>query len=918
MKKDGTNKDILNFINELGEKKYHVRLRPENFNEELKEIVFALNNLAEKLQLIEEPNDFIKHGANTGSWDWRLNANKFVYDYLWFEKLCLKFEESEYLFLPWEILIHPEDKPRVLEAISHCLEDKNDTLEIVYRLKHHAGHWLWVLTKGKISERDSDGKPLRFTGSNIEITELKESDVEKQSVFSAMSIGLVIQDYEGKIINFNSSALKILGLTEDQLLGRTSMDPDWRSMKEDRSPFFGEDHPAMVALKTGEAVHNVIMGIIMPQGEERWLSINANPYESAYGRRVVATFVDITEEKKLKIRNQDILDAINRTAIIAYTDTKGKILEINENFLKISGYSRNELIGADHRLINSGIHSKKFFKDMWETIKRGEVWSGVITNRNKNGENYYLKTVITPMHNYKGEIEQYLAIRFDISEQKSIETQLVEAQSIAKVGSWQFNFNTNAQVWSDEHYKIFEIENSQPQDKLYKLYREKIHPEDLKRLDLIMERAAIFGEDFVYDHRVVLDEGKRIKYVRGIGKVFKDKLGKVISISGTCQDLTDIFKLQNQLKESLEKAQIFEAVIENSIDFIGIANAQNIPIYCNPAGRKMIGIDPDQDISKVSIPDCYPEDFKDKVLNEILREMQEKGSWSGETRFRHFKTNKEFPVSDQHFMIKKSVTGEILGHATITRDLTKVKEIEEEIRRKQQELELERAKSFQSAKLASIGEVSAGIAHEINNPLSVIVGTAEILKVLAGDNDKISAKSDLLLKSAMRIDKIVKGLKKFSRYHQSSNYEVTRLNKIIEESQIIYNAKLASSGAKIYYDLVDDLELNCDAIEIEQVIINLVNNAVDAIKNLNEKWIKIQTFSEKNEVVLRVMDSGNGISVELENKFFQPFFTTKPVGEGTGLGLSVSKKIIEDHGGRIFINRNFENTCFEIVFKKVD
>jgi C4-dicarboxylate-specific signal transduction histidine kinase len=111
--------------------------------------------------------------------------------------------------------------------------------------------------------------------------------------------------------------------------------------------------------------------------------------------------------------------------------------------------------------------------------------------------------------------------------------------------------------------------------------------------------------------------------------------------------------------------------------------------------------------------------------------------------------------------------------------------------------------------------------------------------------------------------------------------------------------------------------IHCNEIEVEQVIVNLINNALDAIKTKIDKWIKISIYEEANQVVLRVMDSGKGIPEEVRQNLFDPFFTTKQTGEGTGLGLSISKGIIDEHKATITVLDNCPNTCFEIRFPQI-
>lgn len=160
------------------------------------------------------------------------------------------------------------------------------------------------------------------------------------------------------------------------------------------------------------------------------------------------------------------------------------------------------------------------------------------------------------------------------------------------------------------------------------------------------------------------------------------------------------------------------------------------------------------------------------------------------------------------------------------------------------------------------------------------------------------------------------GLKRFSRSTENDLHELLYLSDIIREVLIITEGKVKYNSVDLKLNVVSEGKIVGDFVELEQVLINLINNAADAIKNLSEKWITLNLFNDGGEVVLKIIDSGNGVPKDLQEKIFNPFFTTKPKGEGTGLGLSISKSIIERHHGKLLINSNFKNTCFELRFKK--
>jgi hypothetical protein len=231
-------------------------------------------------------------------------------------------------------------------------------------------------------------------------------------------------------------------------------------------------------------------------------------------------------------------------------------------------------------------------------------------------------------------------------------------------------------------------------------------------------------------------------------------------------------------------------------------------------------------------------------------------------------------------------------------------------------LELERAKTMQSAKLSSLGELSAGVAHEINNPLAIITGTVELLMRNTEHPRQLSERVEAIRGAAQRIAKIVKGLKTFARSDEAAVFNSHSLGTILEDALVLVGAKAKSLDTRILTDIKSDSRLTCDNLQIEQVLINLISNSIDAVKDTAEKWVKVTMFEEGNDLVVRVIDSGPGISEEVRAKLFTPFFTTKKIGEGTGLGLTISKGILDAHGATIELNAAFNNTCFEIRFKR--
>lgn len=255
----------------------------------------------------------------------------------------------------------------------------------------------------------------------------------------------------------------------------------------------------------------------------------------------------------------------------------------------------------------------------------------------------------------------------------------------------------------------------------------------------------------------------------------------------------------------------------------------------------------------------------------------------------------------------RNAFGEIVSLSGTCQDVTETVKIEET-------LNTQRIKNIQTTRLASLGEMSAGVAHEINNPLAIISGNTQLLIQDLTDSEKTLKKLNGIAKASDRISKIVYGLKKFSRMSDRTERKACLLNDIVQETLYILESKAQHQYVKLTIENKSESLVYCNQLEIEQVIINLVSNSLDAVKPLKEKWINIQIFDQSNLVVLQVHDSGSGVNLEIERKVFDPFFTTKNVGEGTGLGLSITKGILDEHSAEISLNKSFGHTCFEIKF----
>lgn len=224
-----------------------------------------------------------------------------------------------------------------------------------------------------------------------------------------------------------------------------------------------------------------------------------------------------------------------------------------------------------------------------------------------------------------------------------------------------------------------------------------------------------------------------------------------------------------------------------------------------------------------------------------------------------------------------------------------------------------------SARLAELGIFAAGIAHEINNPLAIITGNSAILEKellkLGMNSEKVSTYIQRTNNSVDRIQKIISSIKLLSRDASQDEIETHSIQQIIEDTLVYCTKKLEISQTQFRLKVSPSgLQLKCRHVEISQVLLNLVNNSIDAIDGKENKWIELDFTQNLDQIICTFTDCGSGIPLEIQEKIFVPFYTTKTVGRGTGLGLALVQSVLQKNSATIKINSNSPHTQFVITF----
>lgn len=336
-------------------------------------------------------------------------------------------------------------------------------------------------------------------------------------------------------------------------------------------------------------------------------------------------------------------------------------------------------------------------------------------------------------------------------------------------------------------------------------------------------------------------------------------------------------------------------IVNSALDGIVTADAQGNIVEFNPAAEKMFECRRKEVIGKPWTDLILAPRMRESVLanegstdpSQLIQALPKERTRSISRR----KSGEEFPIE---FTVTQTKVGDVDYYTGHIRDLTEVKKIETELHRQRDIL-------FQSEKLSALGSLLAGVAHELNNPLSIIVGRSSMLKEGATD-EKVQKSASKIHDAANRCARIVRTFLAMAR-QRPQRAEATDLNEIVDTALELLAYNLRDDNIEIELDLGKDLpETRADPDQLTQVIINLIVNAQHALNQLEQdRRIHIATryFENSDHFEILVEDNGPGIPKDVRSRIFDPFFTTKPVGSGTGLGLSVSQGMVQSHGGSL-------------------
>lgn len=472
----------------------------------------------------------------------------------------------------------------------------------------------------------------------------------------------------------------------------------------------------------------------------------------------------------------------------------------------------------------------------------------------------------------------------------------------AGIGLWELDLESKILKWDEGYGELYEI------DKGIQQYTQAewinvIYPEDRDMIFNHIQEALLGKNEINAVFRILTQKTRKIKYIKTCAyKVTKG--GGIVALVGLNWDITNESLLQMDL---LKEKKFSENILNAIPDPIFVKNEKHEVIYANTEYEKFVGMPKERFLGKDDY-DFFPEEVADFFWDKNEEVFTSNHPTENEEKVSDSRGRPRDVLTKKTPLIAANNEKILVG---VIRDITELKNMQNSL--------------IEQSKMASLGEMAAEIAHEINNPLMIAQGKTQLLidKLTKPNMDMAAFKKDLeaIETNCMRIDKIIKSLKSVSRKADRDPYEEVSVLKLIDEAFEISKERFRKKKLNLFVitdEFIDyTYTTRARPSEIVQVLVNLLNNAYDAIESQPRGWARISLTVPKNHFQIEVTDSGNEIEPEVAQRMMEPFFTTKMTGKGTGLGLSVSKQIIHSHKGDLFYDPTSANTRFVFTLPKL-
>jgi len=878
--------------------------------------------------------------AHVGYWDWNLETGEIIWSDETYRIFGFKPQERPMDIETVSGLVHPDDREALYSAVDvevaagvhpahqHRIVRPSGEVRTVQSITSK----LWSATPGDL-ENGTSGKPNRLFGTVQDITDLKRAEDARHALSRDLQeskdwleeaqrvahVGYWVWDVETNQVIWSEETYRIFGLTPrvgsmDIAIVGEMFHPD------DREAVFRTAEQAIRSGTRADSEHR----LFRPDGEMRVVHSLGYLKKNSDGRtQMFGTTQDITDRKRVEEERQTLSSALQQS---------NARLEEAQRVAHIGHYEFNPLENQvtwsaelcriwglspvngpiDMAVVFEMVHPEDreyAARAVEEILRSGTYLKYEHRIVRPDGEVRFVQVLGTVKRDASGRAYELFGTCQDITDRKLAEQTLrrsqfylSEGERLAHVGSWA---STNLGIswgddlglyWSDELYRIFGLDpkNGAPGLEQCLAY---VHPQD--RAFIAEKVKAMHEEHCICDvtHRIVRPDGE-MRYIRVVSNPVVEQ-GAFKGYIGTTIDVTEQELLTQELRR--ERAYLTDA---QSMAHIGSWVFNLIThklLRSSDENARLYGFDPSQGpISAERFFDTqHAEDapYVNAALERAVREGTD--FYLDEYRIHHTDGSIRFLRAIGH----RNASGEPGEYVGVTMDITERKRAEEE-RERLRQLEADLA---HTNRVNMMGELAAALAHEIKQPIAASITSANaLLRWLAHDPpdlERARAAADRIEQDANRAADVINSLQSFYKRGTPVKRTIVDLRDIIEEMAVLLSTEAARYSITIGAEIDKDIpELRADRVQLQQVIMNLMLNAIEAMKDIGGKLTIKSRLNSDGWLLVSISDTGVGLPEGGTEEIFDPFHSTKP--QGTGMGLTITRSIVESYGGRVWATNN--------------
>jgi PAS domain S-box-containing protein len=756
-----------------------------------------------------------------------------------------------------------------------------------------SGGFLLFMQKTAIEEA---GGPYEADGP------FEESDQHFRAAFENTSVGMVIRNLRDLSLFVNPAFERMVGYSQEELEGMRLIDIT-----------HPEDHEKSVdvreKLMAGEGEeHQIGKRYIRKDGEILWvISERTMAYDDAGKPHfTINLYQDITErnraEEALRRNEERFRKGLEDTGVgVVIRTIADEALFANRAFADMVGYSQDEL--KTMRLIElTHPDDAERSLELRDKLMAGEITDCQNSKRyiRKDGKLVWVVSDRTAVNDEAGEPLFIINFYQDITAHKQLEEALVRseerllnAQRIADIGNWEWNIPGDEFQWSDQIYRTFG-HTAKSFGNSYGDFLSLVHPSDRDLVKEAMSKAVEDRTPCSFDHRIIRPDGA-VRILHEEAEVSGEEGGTVYSISGTAQDITAVRETQRALED---KSRLLEAIFENMAQGVAVFDTDQVLVAVNEQFSKIVEFPPGVIVTGMNREEIVRYRAAQGLLGEGVDEdiiaARMESVRLGETR-----RNERVSPSGRTYIYERRPMPSGGTIMTVT-DVTERREAEEHFR--------------QAQKMEAIGELTSGVAHDFNNLLTAVMGNLQLIERKLGDDLRMKRQLGTALRASEKCADLTRRLLAFSR-RQILAPKVLTVNELVDQLSELLRGTL---GGRIDFTVsLDDGLWNCEADpgQLESAIVNIVLNARDAMPDGGQLSVCTRNVHVEemrrgvpdnvpvgDYMCLSIADSGAGMTPEVLDKAVEPFFTTRGLRAGSGLGLSMVYGFIKQSGGCILFD----------------